>query len=106
MQGCKKFRLYIHNGIRNMKDYELHARKYPAIVAMLIPAALTSYLLLNNFPNIIGIGNIIIESLAYFVPIAIIYAIFNFKKSINRSKRMKQLQMQIEEIEFKNAPIK
>lgn len=61
-----------------MKDYELHARKYPAIVSMLIPAALTSYLLLNNFPNIIGIGNIIIESLAYFVPIAIIYGAIGF----------------------------
>ena len=79
-----------------MKDYELHARKYPAIVAMLIPAALTSYLLLNNFPNIIGIGNIIIESLAYFVPIAIIYgAIGFFARSLFRdaSKMIFQFPM-------------
>ena len=79
-----------------MKDYELHARKYPAIVSMLIPAALTSYLLLNNFPNIIGIGNIIIESLAYFVPIAIIYgAIGFFARSLFRdaSKMMFQFPM-------------
>lgn len=40
------------------------------------------------------------------IPIAIIYVILGLKKSINRSKRIKQLQMQIEEIEFKNAPIK
>ena len=45
---------------------------------MLIPAALISYLLLNNFPNIISIGNIIIESLAYFVPIAFVYAAIGF----------------------------
>ena len=78
------------------KDYELYARKYPAIVAMLIPAALTSYLLLNNFPNIIGIGNIIIESLAYFVPIAIIYgAIGFFARSLFRdaSKMIFQFPM-------------
>ena len=79
-----------------MKDYELHARKYPAIVAMLIPAVLTFYLLLNNFPNIISIGNNIIESLAYFLPIAIIYgAIGYFARSLFRdaSKMIFQFPM-------------
>ena len=76
----------LYNDIKIMKDYELHARKYPAIVAMLIPAALTSYLLLNNFPNIIGIGNVIIESLAYFVPIAIIYGAIGFFCSLAVSR--------------------
>ena len=63
---------------------------------MLIPAALTSYMLLNNFPNIIGVGNIIIESLAYFVPIAIIYgAVGFFARSLFRdaSKMIFQFPM-------------
>lgn len=79
-----------------MKDYELHARKYPAVVAMLIPAALTSYLLLKNYPNIIGIGNTIIEAIAFFVPIAIVYgAIGFFARSLFRdaSKMIFQFPM-------------
>lgn len=55
-----------------MKDYELHARRYPVIVAMLIPVAYTTWLLIEYFPQLISIGNMVITAIAYFVPIAIV----------------------------------
>lgn len=61
-----------------MKDYELHARKYPAIVAMLIPAAYTTWMLTKYFPQVISVGNMIISAIACFVPIAIVYGAIGF----------------------------
>lgn len=61
-----------------MKDYELHARKYPAIVAMLIPAAYTTWMLIEYFPKVISVGNMIISAIACFVPIAIVYGAIGF----------------------------
>lgn len=61
-----------------MKDYELHARKYPAIVAMLIPAAYTTWMLIEYFPNVINIGNMIISAITCFIPIAIVYGAIGF----------------------------
>lgn len=61
-----------------MKDYELHARKYPAIVAMLIPAAYTTWMIIEYFPHVISIGNMILSAIACIVPIAIVYGAIGF----------------------------
>lgn len=61
-----------------MKDYELYARKYPAVVAMLIPAIYTTWMLMEYIPRIISLGNMLTSAIACFVPTAIVYGAIGF----------------------------
>lgn len=45
---------------------------------MLIPAAYTTWMLIEYFPKVISVGNMIISAIACFVPIAIVYGAIGF----------------------------
>jgi hypothetical protein len=79
-----------------MKDYETYAQKYPAIVAMLVPAFLTTAIVCTYLPDIQGNWNTFLARIGAFIPVALIYgAIGYFARQLFRdaSKRIFQFPL-------------
>lgn len=68
-----------------MKNYELYARKYPAIVGMLLPALLTVSLITDNIPQFQDVFDNLLCKLGVYVPVVVIYgALGYFMRSLFR----------------------
>ena len=79
-----------------MKNYELYARKYPAIVGMLLPALLTVSLIADSIPQFSEIFDNLLFKLGVYVPVVAIYGAFGyFMRSLFRdaSKRLFQFPL-------------
>lgn len=61
-----------------MKNYELYARKYPAILGMLLPALMTAGLILNGCPEFLDNLSSIPRRIVVFIPIGGIYAAIGY----------------------------
>lgn len=61
-----------------MRDYETYARKYPAIIGMLIPAIITTEIIVTYFPQIEQDWISILAKLGAFVPVACIYGALGY----------------------------
>ena len=61
-----------------MRNYELYARKYPAIVGMLLPILSTASLILDNIPQIQGAISNLLYKISVFVPVVGIYAAIGY----------------------------
>ena len=59
-------------------NYELYARKYPAIVGMIMPILLTSYFALYWFPQIFGSISSLWRFIGTLLPIALIYGAIGY----------------------------
>ena len=55
-----------------MKNYELYARKYPAIAGMLLPALLTVSLITDNIPQFQDTFDNLLCKLGVYVPVVAI----------------------------------
>ena len=76
-----------------MKDYETYAQKYPAVVAMLVPALLTTAILSSYLPDIQGVWNTFIAKIGTFIPVVLIYgAIGYFARQLFRDASKKIFQ--------------
>lgn len=61
-----------------MKNYELYARKYPAIAGMLLPALLTVSLITDNIPQFQDTFDNLLCKLGVYVPVVAIYGAFGY----------------------------
>ena len=59
-------------------NYELYARKYPAIVGMIMPILLTSYMAFNFAPHIFGCISSLWRFIYTLLPIALIYGAIGY----------------------------
>ena len=78
------------------KEYEKYARKYPAIVAMIIPAFLTTEIIWTYFPVIQERWFVYLARVGTFIPVALVYgAIGYFARELFRdaSKTLFQYPM-------------
>lgn len=76
-----------------MKNYETYAQKYPAIVAMLVPAFLTTAIVCTYLPDIQGNWDLFLARIGAFIPVALIYgAIGYFARQLFRDASKKIFQ--------------
>lgn len=61
-----------------MKNYELYARKYPAIVGMLLPALLTGNIIVEYIPQYQATLSSLFSKLGAYIPIVIVYGALGF----------------------------
>ena len=61
-----------------MKDYETYARKYPAIVSMVVPAFATAPIILYYLPQLQEYCSYIEALIGVFIPIGIVYGAIGY----------------------------
>lgn len=61
-----------------MKNYETYARKYPAIISMLIPAIVTTQILSSWFSQLQECWGTALSLIGVFVPIGVVYGAIGY----------------------------
>lgn len=61
-----------------MKDYETYARKYPAIISMLIPAIVTTQILSSWFSQFQDCFGTVLSLIGIFVPVGVVYGAIGY----------------------------
>ena len=61
-----------------MKNYETYARKYPAIISMLIPAIVTTQILSSWFSQLQECWGTALSVIEVFVPIGVVYGAIGY----------------------------
>lgn len=61
-----------------MKDYETYARKYPAIISMLIPAIVTTQILSSWFSQLQECLGTVLSLSGIFLPVGIVYGAIGY----------------------------
>ena len=61
-----------------MKNYETYARKYPAIISMLIPAIVTTQILSSWFSQLQECWGTALSLIGVFVPVGVVYGAIGY----------------------------